>query len=247
MPRSRRLTLNTAAVAWLAAAAAGPSAAQDDRLERVAELEERLASLEQEIDLLEDVKAIKRLQRSYGYYLDEGLGNEIADLFADGPETSVEYGAGGVYLGKERIREYLLRLVGEDLPDGRLNNHMVLQGVVHVADDGQTAKGRWRTLIQTGEHGESATWAEGPYENEYVKQDGVWKFSKVHWYQTVRAPYDPGWHEAPQPMSGVMEDFPPDEPPSEEYESYPGAYLPPYHYANPVSGRCEEGRCDAEE
>lgn len=246
MTRSRRVRLGATAVAVLSMAA-GTAAAQDDRLARLAELEGRLTSLEREIGLLEDVKAIKRLQRAYGYYLDEGLGPEMAELFADAPETTVEYGAGGVYVGKARIREYLTRLVGEDLPDGQLFNHMILQGVVHVAEDGLSAKGRWRALIQTGEHGESATWAEGPYENEYVKENGVWKFSKVHWYQTVMAPYDPGWHLAPEPMSGPLEDFPPDRPPSEEYESYPAAYLVPYHYANPVSGRCEEDSCYAEE
>lgn len=244
MSRSRHLRLAIAAVAL--AAAAGTAGAQDaDRLARLGALEARLGALEREISLLEDVKAIKRLQRAYGYYLDEGLGPDMAELFAD--DATAEYGAGGVYVGKARIREYLTRLVGEDLPDGRLFNHMILQGVVHVADDGRTAKGRWRALIQTGEHGESASWAEGPYENEYVKENGVWKFSKVHWYQTVSAPYEPGWHLAPEPMSGPLEDFPPDRPPSEEYASYPSAYLVPYHYANPVSGRCEPASCDAAE
>lgn len=246
MPRIRRLPSLAVALS-LSTLAAAAAFAQEERVERIAALERRLGELEREISLLEDVKAIKRLQRAYGYYLDEGLGDELADLFADAPDTTAEYGQGGVYVGKARIREYLLRLVGEDLPDGRLSNHLILQGVVHVAEDGQTAKGRWRALIQLGEHGESATWAEGPYENEYVKEDGVWKFSKVHWYQTVRAPYDPGWHLAPQAIAEPLEDFPPDRPPSEEYDSYPAAYLVPYHYANPVSGRCEEDSCNAED
>lgn len=216
----------------------------DERIARLAALESRLTGLESEIRLLEDTKAIKRLQRAYGYYLDKKLSGELGKLFADHPETSVEYAGGGVYIGKERIGEYLRRLVGEGLEEGQLYNHIIMQGVVNVAADGRTAKGRWRALIQTGEHGESADWLEGPYENDYIKEDGVWKFHRIRWFQTLTAPYDPGWHLAPGPLVGVLEEFPPDLPPSVEYESLPGAYLPPYHYANPVSGRCEEGVCD---
>lgn len=215
------------------------------KLEELAALESELADLELEMQLLEDTKAIKRLQRAYGYYLDKKLTGELAKLFAELPSTSVEYGNAGVYVGRERIARYLERLVGNGLSDGELFNHIILQGVVHVAPDGQTAKGRWRALIQTGQHGDSAVWAEGPYENEYIKEDGVWKFRKIHWYQTLTAPYEPGWHLAPQPMAGIDEAFPPDFPPSEVYGSYPSAYLPPYHYKNPVSGRCEEGVCNA--
>jgi hypothetical protein len=184
-----------------------------DSLARLAELESELSALEHEIQLVEDTKAIKRLQRAYGYYVDKKMSEAIGDLFAD--DATVEL--------------------------GQLYNHIILQGVVNVDPNGATAKGRWRALIQTGEHGESADWAEGPYENEYVKEDGTWKFSKVHWFQTMAAPYSPGWHLEQTPLAGPSEEFPPDRPPTVEYESYPGAYLPPYHYDNPVSGRRSGG------
>ena len=197
--------------------------------------------------LLEDTKAIKRLQRAYGYYVDKKLSREIGALFADDPNTTAELGGSGVYVGRAQIAEYYDRIIGgEGLKPGQLFNHMILQGVVHVAPDGRTAKGRWRALIQIGEHGQSATWAEGPYENEYVKENGVWKFSKVHWYQTFSAPYSPGWHKAPEPMNPPLAAFPPDRPPTATYGSYPQIYQPPYHYANPVSGRCEPKICETE-
>ena len=220
---------------------------QPGDVSRLTALEAELSALERDIDRLEDVKAIKRLQRAYGYYVDKKLSREIGALFADAPETTAELGGSGVYVGKARIVEFYDRVIGgQGLKPGELFNHMILQGVVHVADDGRTAKGRWRALIEIGEHGKSATWAEGPYENEYVKENGVWKFSKVHWFQTFSAPYDPGWHKAPQPMEPPMADFPPDRPPTVAYESYPGVFQPPYHYKNPVSGRCEPGVCDAQ-
>jgi hypothetical protein len=228
---------------------ANPIVAQDaaDDHARLNALEAELAALEQQMQLLEDTKAIKRLQRAYGYYVDKKLSRQIGALFANASGTSAQLGGSGVYVGKARITEFYDRIIGgEGLAEGELYNHMILQGIVHVADDGATANGRWRALIQIGDHGESAIWAEGPYENEYVKEDGVWKFSKVHWYQTFSAPYDPGWHKAPQPMNPPLTDFPPDRPPSAIYQSYPSIYQPPYHYKNPVSGRCEPGVCNAE-
>jgi hypothetical protein len=206
---------------------------------RLAALETELTALEREIELLEDTKAIKRLQRAYGYCADKKLSDEISALFA--ADATAEIGGLGVFVGRERIGALYDFLLDGGLQEGELFNHMILQGVVHVAPDGRTAKGRWRALIQLGAHGESATWSEGPYENEYVKEDGVWKFSKLHWYATLTAPYDPGWHRAQIPLDGPSEELPPDRPPSEVYESYPSAYLPRYHYDNPVSGRTAGG------
>jgi hypothetical protein len=201
----------------------------------LAALETKLTMLEREVLLLEDTKAIKRLQRAYGYYADKKLSAEITELFAT--DATAEVGGLGVFVGKARVAQLYDFLLGGKLEHGQLFNHMILQGVVHVGNGGTTAKGRWRALIQIGEHGESAIWSEGPYENVYVKEDGVWKISRLHWYATLTAPYDPGWHKAQMPMDGPSEVLPPDRPPSELYRSYPSAYLPPYHYDNPVSGR----------
>ena len=210
----------------------------DSDAARMAALQTRLAALEKKIGLLEDSKAVKRLQRAYGYYVDKGLSHEVSGLFSD--QATVELAGLGVYVGKEHITALYRRLLGDRPADGQLNNHIIMQGVVHVAPDGLSAKGRWRALIQTGQHGVSALWAEGPFENEYIKEDGVWKISKLHWYNTLTAPYDPGWHKAPRPMAGQLTDLPPDLSPTVEYQSFPAAFLPPYHYANPVTGSADE-------
>ena len=204
-------------------------------LARLATLEAELGALETEIEQLEDSKAIKRLQRAYGYYVDKKLADEVAMLFAE--DATVELGGLGIYVGRNRVAEFYDWVMGGPLEDGELYNHMILQGVVNVAEDGETANGRWRALIQTGTNGESAVWAEGPYENEYIKEDGVWRFSKVRWYQTLAAAYDPGWHLESMPLEQPSEAFPPDLPPTDIYESFPGKFLTPFHYDNPVTGR----------
>jgi hypothetical protein len=203
---------------------------------RMSVLEAKLLSLRKQVDLLEDVKAIERLQQSYGYYVSEGMGSEVAALFADSPVSSMEIGGRGVYLGKDRIGKFLTR-DGEGIKHGEIREAPIFQGIVHVAPDGKTAKGRWRALIMSGTQGQDGNWVEGPYENEYVKERGVWKFSKVHWYAGVIASYDEGWHKKPLPLPGPVTDVPPDLPPSEQYQPFPAFFMPPYHYLHPVTNK----------
>jgi hypothetical protein len=203
----------------------------------------QIAALEARADRIKDSNDIKRLQRAYGFYLDKAQYDELADLFA--ADASVEYANEGVYVGQNRIREYLHRLGNNHigLTEGQLNNHMLLQPVVHVAPDGLTAKARWRAIIQIGRLKELALWGEGPYEVEYVKENGVWKIKKLHWYVTFIAPYEGGWVKvtpADAQVSPFVKDFPPDRPPTENYKPFPAAYLPPYHYENPVTGHGAE-------
>jgi hypothetical protein len=198
-------------------------------------LEARIAELERRKSRVEDVSAIKRLQHAYGYYVDKGLWDEVVDLFAD--DATVEYGLDGVYVGKERIREYLYALGGgkQGLAEGELNEHYQVMPVVTVAPDGMSAKARWRAIIMTGRLGESAFWGEGPYENEYVKEDGVWKIKTLHWYSSLRVPYEGGWQTNPDPTGGrFVTALTPDRPPSVEYGTWPDVYVPPFHFQNPV-------------
>ncbi|HWN39496.1 MAG TPA: nuclear transport factor 2 family protein, partial [Gammaproteobacteria bacterium] len=75
----------------------GRPAASQPSFETAAALEVlalRARTLEHDISLLEDVNAIKKLQRIYGFYTDKQLWSAAADLFsADG---SIEVGGRGV-------------------------------------------------------------------------------------------------------------------------------------------------------
>ncbi len=203
----------------------------------LAALEQRIADLERRKTRIEDFNAIKRLQRAYGYYVDEALWDEVADLFAE--DGTIEIGLDGVYVGKRRIREYLYALGGgrQGLAEGELNEHMQVMPVITLGADGTSARGRWRTIVMAGKLGEQAFWGEGPYENEYVKEDGVWKLKSVHWYQTVIAPYETGWQATADPTDGkwASATLPPDRPSTVEYDTWPSVWLPPFHFANPVA------------
>lgn len=138
-------------------------------------LSAQITQLSAEVDQLEGARAVRKLQRAYGYYVDRGLWDEAADLFAD--DGTVEIGQDGIYVGKARLKEYLKRLGGgqDGLIYGQLYEHAQLQPEVDVAADGLSAKGRWRELQMTGHFGKDAFWGDGIEENTYVRDGGVWK------------------------------------------------------------------------
>ena len=223
----------------LVAGCSNKSALSDEQAQKVAALQTQIAQLSVAADRVQDTSDIKRLQRAYGYYLDKADWDNVADLFAD--DGSIEIAQHGVYIGKEHIRKYLYSLGNgkAGLQQGQLNEHMQLQPVVDVSDDGLTAKARWRAFIMAGQYGKSATWGEGPYENEYVKDNGVWKIKKLHWYRTFVVPYEGGWAKNKDVAAGedpISKELPPDQPPTEKYGLWPDVYIPPYHYKNPVTG-----------
>jgi hypothetical protein len=239
MKQAILLYLGAAALATPSVQASEPIVT-DSRLiteeRRLQILEAKLASLQREVNLIEDRKAIERLQQMWGHYVSEGMASEAAALFSASPVASIEYAQQGVYVGKARI-EAFLKASGARVQPGELRETPVMQAVIHVAADGVTAKGRWRSLVLGGMHGQDGQWQEGPYENEYVKEGGVWKIARLHWYVTVSSSYDKGWHREPYPIAGPLRDLPPDQPPSVVYSSFPSFFLPPFHFLHPVTGK----------
>jgi SnoaL-like domain len=197
-----------------------------------------LNAAESDVARYKDYHAIENLESSYGYYLDKNLWDPLADLFAS--DGSMELAMRGVYRGT-RVRGLLWNVFGRGGQQGpvagRLGNHVQLQAVIHVAADGNSAKARLRMLQQMSQ-GTRASIGASMYENEFVKEEGVWKFSKVNTYNTLSASYDGGWAKAAgRGMPGPSADYPPDAPPSRTVVMFPLIFEAPYHYANPVSGR----------
>lgn len=195
----------------------------------------RLAPYEHRVELLEDQDAVENLTALYGYYFDKGLWDRAAALFAS--DGSFEYGQRGVYVGPAHIRRAMLLFGPQGLGRGYLNNHMMLQPVVVVAPDGRTATGRWQGMVQLAHPGANGIWGVGIYENRYVKQGGTWKIAGLHFYVTAETDYDAGLMKSAIPMEGPSALFPPDRPPSEVYRAFPGAYIPPFSFNHPVTGK----------
>jgi SnoaL-like domain len=196
---------------------------------------ERLAGLAARVQRLEDERAIENLQRSYGFFVDKALWQETADLFTE--DGTLEIGGRGVFAGRARVLEYLRWLEPKGLVRDKLFDHMQLQPIVTVAPDGASARGRWRFFAQVGEFRKSALWGLGTYENEYVKEHGIWKLKTLHSYFRMYTPYADGWAKNALPNTRPEADLPPDRPPTIVHEQYPGTFIPACHFPHPVTGK----------
>lgn len=216
-------------------------------------LEARLEALEHEVNRLRDVDAIRKLHHAYGYYIDKCMYEETVELFAENSEVRFH---GGVFKGKAGARRlYIDRFQksftgGKNGPvDGFLLDHLQAQDIVTVSQDGETAHARFRCLMQAGAHlatrGERPNqqwWEGGLYENEYVKEDGVWKIKLLDYRPFWHASYDKGWAYTPPHFIPFFERTFPEDPLGPD-ELIPDAFLwpehkvVPFHYDHPVTGK----------
>ena len=106
-----------------------------------------LEELEKQVQLQEDIQAIENLQKTYSYYFESQKLREIIDLFSDNAE-SVEITDHGLFKGKEGVKKLFWDWIGgggrpRGAPmSGGIVRIFQLQGVVDVAADGKTARGR---------------------------------------------------------------------------------------------------------
>jgi len=211
----------------------------------VAALGTRLADLAARAQRLGDEIEVTNLQHQYGYYLDRKMWDDVADLFA--ADGTMEMGLQGVYAGRTSIRRGLNALGRAGLAEGEINDHIHLQTIVTVMPDGRTARARGTDIGMTGPSlldgsgaartTRRALWTQSIYENEFVKQDGVWKFKAMHVYPRFIVDAEKGWAKDAQPAPGPSREFPPDRPSTETYEIYPRFHIAPIHFDHPVTGR----------
>ena len=92
-------------------------------------------------------------------------------------------------------------------------------------------------FIQIGWLGRESRWGEGTYENEYVREDGIWKIDHLHFYTTYYVEFDKGWSHGGVPLAGPLPGVEPDQALTVKYQAFPHVFVPPYHYTNPVTGK----------
>jgi hypothetical protein len=221
--------------------------------EKIAGLERRVDELTNQLGMVQDELAIRRLQHAYSYFIDKCLYDEAVDLFSERGET---YFLGGVFKGKAGVRRLYGGRLREKFSPGKngpthglLLEHLTLQDVIHVAPDRLSAKARFRCFMQGGSH-ESVPqitepfWEGGVYENTYFREDGVWKIGVLDYNAFFYAPYDQGWGRvkpgyAVPAFSRTFPEDPlgPDELRPKKASFWPQTDVVPFHYVHPVTGK----------
>ena len=144
-----------------------------------------IEELEKRLNLLEAESAVRKLQYAYGYYLDKCLYNEVIDLYTEDGECKF---MGAVYRGRPSLKRLYLDRFGQGFTKGTNRNvhgflldHAVMQFIIDVAPDGNSAKIRGRKMMQCGTHESVAPkdapmrqwWEGGIYEMfEYILGSG---------------------------------------------------------------------------
>jgi hypothetical protein len=73
---------------------------------------------------------------------------------------------------------------------------MVHNAIIKV--DGDRATGKWYYEAPTTDaSSDRAQWMAGTYLEEYVREDGEWKFTSIQTQWKYISPYDEGWAKNP--------------------------------------------------
>ena len=225
--------------------------------DKIARLEGVVDTLQRRVTVCEDEQSIRKLHHLYGYLLDKCLYREAVDLFT--PDCEVRF-FGGIYKNKagahrlyvERFQKNFTK--GNNGPvDGFLLDHPQHQDIVDIADDGETAYGRFRCTMQAGKHKDFADdtylgrqrqwWEGGIYENTYRKINGVWHIHVLNYVPQWHADFETGWAHTKENYVPFLSTTYPEDPagpddliPREAIWLWPSHRLVPFHQKHPITG-----------
>lgn len=144
--------------------------------------------LEERIQRLEDIEAIRNLQARYQRCLDTRDFETLSECFTDDAVSSYDGGKMS-YRGKERITGFLRKVMTASMP----SSHLIHGGEIEI-EGPTTARAKWyledhllhrKFLVKL--HGAAI------YDVSYVKTDGSWKiasigYTRCYQYVELRGP-----------------------------------------------------------
>jgi hypothetical protein len=165
-----------------------------------------LDALARDTERAEAIRAVKNLQYAYAHYAQFGLWSEMGALFAG--DGQVIWGD-KTLTGPAAIAKYNMDTFGAGkpgVPEGVMNTLFIEVPLVNLSVDGNSAQARWYGLHMLG-GGADARWEGGTFQNEYVKDKGVWKISRLHFTPQFGGPYETGMRFLVNPLALVPYHF----------------------------------------
>lgn len=146
-----------------------------------------MSDLEEKIQRLEDLEQIRDLPRRYAHLVWQGKPIETVDLFCADGIVDLGPNDGGAIQGRENLRAIYSNKVGTD--------EMMLHPFVHnhlIDLNGDEATGVVYLDLRCTKDGESLM-GSGYYEDQYVREDGIWKFKVRRLTMCYLVPPTKGW------------------------------------------------------
>ena len=137
-------------------------------------------ALEKRLQRVEDILAIQQLFIDYGHYLDAGLFDEYAGLFAE--DGKVQLGPMGVAQGRDAIRELMTRALGDQI--GKSFHIISSPRIAFEDDDRATSEVMW-TVIDRSADDRPVVTMTGRHRDILVRDKGRWYFLRRRGYLDI--------------------------------------------------------------
>jgi SnoaL-like protein len=157
-------------------------------------LEDKVRELEAKVAELYDREAIRDLRFRYHECINEAQVAEIPELFAEDGE--LDFGHLGEAKGREQIKAFFSGLGARRTTEGQRTRGLYrVRQFIHnhvLKVNGDRAAGYAYLEAKPVYNGESYVVA-ARYNDEYVKRDGRWRFSKMSLTPFFMVPLKEGW------------------------------------------------------
>ena len=168
-----------------------------------AELETRVQQLEATVRELLDRETVRDLRYRYHECINEGKFEEIADLFTDDGE--LDFAHLGKAKGHAEIRRFFT-VINRPPASGKQRPHItwvkqfIHNHTIHLHGDTGTGFSYLEAKpIYDGE----AFFVAARYDDEYLRQDGQWRFKKMSIQPYFMVPFKEGWAQEDKVKMGV--------------------------------------------
>jgi len=139
------------------------------------DLANKVKDLEKKVQELEDIEEIKKLHREYLFLISNLEFDKALDCFSD--SIVVEIASYEARKGKPAVTKFFKEVIYQNVLQSK-DAHFTGQAVIKV--EGNKAKGHWMFYRLMPVNSPSKDrWVQGRYDCEYIKENGVWKFSFV--------------------------------------------------------------------